>query len=358
MKAWMLDPASKTLQLADRAPPEPRRGAVTVRMQAAMVLSYMKEVLSGARGHDFPARPFVPGTNGVGTVEAVGAGVYHLRPGERVSLHPHRVADERVGDPAQLLLGHLARFGDASEALQADWIDGTFAEIVEWPADLVTPIDALGAISPVEALGLAKTVVPYGGLLRIGVAAGEVVAINGASGFYGSGAVLVALAMGASRVLAIGRNADALATVCAAAGERAVPVALSGDATADTARLRAVAGGGVDAALDMVGAQSAAATGAVLRSLRRGGRMAMMGSCPEPLAIGFGEMLANDWLIAGQFMYPKDAPARLARLVAGGQLPLSAIKARSYPLAELPRAMEEAPAMRGLEMTALTFAGR
>jgi alcohol dehydrogenase len=79
----------------------------------------------------------------------------------------------------------------------------------------------------------------------------------------------------------------------------------------------------------------------------------MMGSCPEPLSIGFGEMLANDWLIVGQFMYPKDAPGRLVRLAASGQLHLNAIKPRAYALADLPQAMEGARAMRGLALTAL-----
>ena len=64
-------------------------------------------------------------------------------------------------------------------------------------------------------------------------------------------------------------------------------------------------------------------------------------------------MLANDWLIVGQFMYPKDAPARLVRLAASGQLRLHAVIPRTYALADLPRAMDEAPTMRGLEITAL-----
>jgi len=164
--------------------------------------------------------------------------------------------------------------------------------------------------------------------------------------------VLVALAMGASRVLVVGRDAKVLRQVADAGGNRAIPVALRGDA-ADTATLRKTAGGAVDAALDMIGASGSASTAAVLRSLRRGGRLAMMGSCPEPLSIGFGEMLANDWLIAGQFMYPRDAPGRLVRLAASGQLHLDAIKPRAYALADLPQAMEAARSMRGLALTAL-----
>jgi alcohol dehydrogenase len=353
MKAWLFDPATKRLELRDQPIPTPRRGAVTVRIEAAMVLGYMQELLAGARGHTFPSRPFVPGTNAIGVIAEVGEGVYHAKRGQRVSIHPHLAVDERAADPAQLLLGHPARFGEASQDLQRDWIDGTFAEVAEWPARLVTSISALGSMQAVQALGLSKAVVPCGGLLRIGVQPGEVVAINGASGFYGSAGVLVAVAMGASRVLAVGRDTEVLRGVAAAAGDRVIPVALSGKADADIQRLRHAASGPIDAALDVIGANSASTTGSVLRSLRRGGRLAMMGSCPEPLAIGFGEMLANDWLIAGQFMYPKDAPSRLVQLTASRQLSLDAIKPRTYSLTDLPKAMNEAATMRGLELTAL-----
>jgi len=93
MKARMLDPRTSRLELIEIAMPTPRRGGVTVRVQAAMVLSYMKELLAGVRGHTFPSRPFVPGTNGIGVIEAIGEGVYHAKLGQRVSLHPHLVAD-------------------------------------------------------------------------------------------------------------------------------------------------------------------------------------------------------------------------------------------------------------------------
>lgn len=85
---------------------------------------------------------------------------------------------------------------------------------------------------------------------------GEAVAINGASGFYGSAGVLAALAMGASRVLAVGRDAKVLSEVAKAGGDRVIPIPLSGDAAADCATLRRAAGGAVDAALDMIGARA------------------------------------------------------------------------------------------------------
>jgi len=42
-----------------------------------------------------------------------------------------------------------------------------------------------------------------------------------------------------------------------------------------------------------------------------------LGSSSAPLPLAYYDMLANDWHLMGCFMYPKDAPARLAALVEG-----------------------------------------
>ena len=48
-------------------------------------------------------------------------------------------------------------------------------------------------------------------------------------------------------------------------------------------------------------------------------------------------------------MYPRNAFARLFGLVRSGQLSLAAIEPKSYPLAELPVAMDAAAAASSLE---------
>ena len=78
MRAWRVnsDFSRSLVELPERAPPP---GGVSVRMQAAPVLSYLREVIEGRLGYSLPSAPFTPGTNGIGVVEAVGTGVYHLR---------------------------------------------------------------------------------------------------------------------------------------------------------------------------------------------------------------------------------------------------------------------------------------
>lgn len=196
---------------------------------------------------------------------------------------------------------------------------------------------------------------PYGGFLRAGLQPGETVAVNGATGYFGSAGALLALSLGAARVVAVGRDPDALRDLADAAGPRLVPVRLSGEVARDTAAIRQAAGGRVDLALDIVGrADSADATLASLRSLRRGGRLVLMGSVKQPLRLLVGEMLGNDWQVSGCFMYPADIPARLATLIAAGLLDLGKIRVRSFPFDQIEAAMDAAGSMRGLDITVMT----
>jgi alcohol dehydrogenase len=362
MKAWRLHGPGGRFALEEIERPRPRAGGVVVRMQAAPVLSYMRQVVDGSLGYALPRGPFVPGTNGVGVIESVGPGVYHLKPGQRVVLSPHHVVDERTAAPAQILIGLTAmgasRFGgveDSTLALQADWPDGVFAEYAHLPTACVTPAAGLDHMAADRLAAIGKFIVPYGGLLRGGLQAGESVIVNGASGFYGAAGVLMALAMGASRVVAAGRDKAALEAVRAAGGARVIVVPLTGDAAQDANALRKAAGGGADMALDIVGrAKSADSTLATLQALGRGGRLVLMGSISEPLPLSVGEMLANDLSVCGNFMYPRDATARLIAMVASGVLDLSAVKVACFPLSELPAAMDAATRMRALDLTAVT----
>jgi len=92
-------------------------------------------------------------------------------------------------------------------------------------------------------------------------------------------ATLVALAMGAAEVVAAGRNRavlDALAEL-----PRVRTVAMTGDPDIDAAAV-----GVVDLGLGLVGqASSASGTLAVLKALRRGGRLVLMGSMTVPLPV-------------------------------------------------------------------------
>lgn len=357
MRAWQLDRLGGQLTLVEVPIPEPRPGTVVLRLEASVLMSYIAAYVAGDLPfYDAPDAPFTIGSNGIFTIHAVGRDVWHLRPGQRVILSSHLVAGENVADPSQLLLGVTA-LGD--KPIQRDFPDGVLADYTVVPKQLVTPLDGVAGLTPAQLATAIRFVLPYGGWLRGRLAAGDTALVTGATGSYGGAAVLLALALGAARVVAAGRDPDALAAIAALAGarggDRVVPVRLTGDRTADTAALRAAAGGGADVALDLVGnAADPAATLAALHALRRHGRLVLLGSARVPIPIDYLAMIVNGWEVLGQFMYPADAYRRLFELVRAGLVDLGAITPHRYPLAELPAAIAAAAGVGSLACVVVT----
>jgi alcohol dehydrogenase len=237
-KAWRLH-AHNDLRFDEIETPTPAPDGVLVHIEAGMVLSYMGRVLSGQVPYSLPPMPFVPGTNAIGRVIEVGGDVSHVRTGDRVFLSPHLRGDVPDSDPPQILIGLTATVTTpAALAMQARWRDGVFAEIAHWPAACVTPMFNIGDRPAIELIGLAKLIAPFGGLQRTGLRGGETILVNGATGYFGSGAVMLAASMGAGRVVAIGRKRDALENLRDVFGGRVIPAVITGDAEKDLPIIR------------------------------------------------------------------------------------------------------------------------
>ncbi|WP_037615651.1 zinc-dependent alcohol dehydrogenase [Streptomyces aureus] len=85
MKAAVVRAFGEPLVIEDRPDPEPGPGQVRVRLEAS---GLCHTDIHAAHG-DWPVKPnppFVPGHEGVGLVEALGEGVTHLAPGQRVAV--------------------------------------------------------------------------------------------------------------------------------------------------------------------------------------------------------------------------------------------------------------------------------
>ena len=355
-QAWRLHGAGGALDLEDVRLPATRAGTVRVRMEAAPILSYLREYVAGKLPYQYPEGTFTPGTNGVGVVEEVGADVYHFAVGQRVFVHPHLVAAENAAEPAQILIG-LTGISPDSGPMLAAWANGTLSRHVLMPASVLASLDGIDTRSPEQLASLGKFCVPLGGLVRGRLAAGETLVVNGATGYFGSAAVLLGLALGAERVVAAGRSAEALELVCAAGGKRVRPVVLTGEIDADAKALKEAAGGrGAQLAFDQVGrASDPSSTLAALKSLQRGGRLVLMGSMTTPLPIDYAELLRNDWEVIGNFMYRPAAFRTLVALVRANLLDLDKVRVRAFPMPELIQAMEQAAAMQGLDCTVMNL---
>lgn len=235
-----------------------------------------------------PAFPYVLGSEGAGTVAAVGARVTGLAPGDRV-----------------YAIGFLNAKG------------GLYAEYAAVPADLVSPLPGTLSVEQAAAVGGVGITALRGLEDTLRIQPGESVMVFGAGGGIGHVAVQLAKRMGA-RVFAVASGADGVALATRLGADAAVDG--RGDDVAAAAR--AFAPDGLDAALLTAGGPAAESA---LGALRDGGRAAYPnGVQPEPSAPAGVRIDAFNGDPDG------DIVARLDERMASG--PFDVHVARAFPL--------------------------
>lgn len=352
MKAIELEKAGTPLKVVDRPIPAPRPDGVVIRMKSAPVLSYMHGVITGKLPYMLPEKAFIPGSDAIGIVEKAGAEVFDLPPGTLVHAGPRVASRGYYQQPDQILIG-LTGMSPESARVQDIWTDGAYAQYVHYPAEAVTPLIGLSHIG-FERLGaLMFLAVPYGGLLAMNLKPAETVIIGGATGNFGAHGVMVALAMGAGRVVPTGRNTDVLEKIKAISPERVFPATLSGNLEQDTNAIITAAEAPADCFLDIVGGGGTGSVLSAIRSLRNGGRVTLMGALEEAIQIPYVEMMVRELTIRGNFMYPPTAISDIAKMMAFKLINLDLIDVQSYPMVEVADAIENASKKGGLSFNAL-----
>ena len=359
MQAAVFSRIGETPLVADIPVPVPDAGDVVVDVVAAPVLGYAGEVISGQRPMLFEL-PFVPGTGAIGRISGVGAGATSTEIGSWVYCDPTLRARDGQGLPAIALQGLTAN-GPAALAVQRQYPNGSWAEKLRLPLENVVPLGDIKADDASRWLTLGTMLVPYGGLLSVGLSPGETVVVNGATGSFGSAAVAVALAMGAARVVATGRNGAVLEALAGKFGGRVRIARVVGDQAIDTSTIHAAADQPIDVAFDILPPQAAAAQVlAAVRAVRPGGRISLMGGVGmtggDDLALPYPWLMRNNITIKGQWLYPRHAIPRLISMVKSGLLDLTQHQVVEFALADINEAITHAAATSGLfSSTALRF---
>jgi len=309
--------------------PLPAPGSAIVRVLAAGTLSYSAEIYNGKRNYPFPT-PFVPGCSGIGRIAAVGPDTTTLQPGQLVFLEG--TIHGRDNPSAIMLSGVIQGFDEASAKLmRGEWRDSTYAEYVKFPLENCVPLDEKRLLGSVSEGGLGyevedlvfftRMLVPYGGLDDINFKAGETVIVAPATGQFGSAAVRVALAMGAARVIAMGRNEDKLRDL-AALNERVSTVKITGDELADAETLKKF--GPVDAFFDISSPMAAGSTHfkSAIAALRHSGRISLMGGVHADVSFVYADFMHRNLSMKGTWMYSRDQISSFLKLLYSGLLPL------------------------------------
>ena len=345
MKAAVLKAFGTPLQVETVSDPTIGTGEVLVDVIATSVLPYSAEIISNARRYPIEL-PLIMGTGAIGRVRAVGPDATRLRPGDWVACDNTVRSRDDALTPDIVLQGWSSR-GEGGLKLHRYYHDGPWAEQMMTATESVAALGAINAEDAAYWSVLALLLVPYGGLLAVGLRPGETIVVSGATGNFGSAAVAVALAMGAGRVVAPGRNQPVLAKLRETFGDRVVPVTLSGDDTADRAAIQTAAAGPIDVVLDLLPpAVEARVARTAIMTLREFGRAALMGGVGmlggEDLALPYPWMMRNSITIQGRWMYPASATAGLIRLVRAGLIDLRHWELRRFTLAEANEAVAAA----------------
>ncbi|MBS1843136.1 MAG: zinc-binding dehydrogenase [Actinobacteria bacterium] len=334
-------------RIEDVPPPQPNAPDVVVRVECCQLGGDVLKIMAGngpVRDADRFIFPHTPGYRAAGVVETVGDEVTKFAPGDRVVINGFVNCGE-----CEYCRRGLDNLCVASGMLGIDsgWPGGQ-AELVKAPQWAVFALPDGIAFDRATLLPNAALLVhAYG---RAGTTPGFTTAIYGC-GLVGSGAVGVAKALGASRIVAIDREPAAIdfAGRCGATdlvdSTEQDPVEVIRELTD---------GEGVDVAVEIVGIQ-ATVQQAILSTRPRG--VALLIGALQGLTLEFpdyySEVIQREIDIKPCFGKTQAAFAKAVELAGDGALDLSPYPLTSHPLAEFDEAVREAkdPSNQALHLT-------
>ena len=304
-----LGPAREVLQVAELPLPEPAAGEVRVRVRWSGVNPSDVKSRQGLRSPTMPFARVVPHSDGMGVIDAGGAGV-----------------------PAQ-------RIGQRVWTWNAAWgrPHGTACQFVCLPQQQAVPLpdgvpDEAGACLGIPALTALHAVLLDGGI------AGKTVFVAGGAGAVGHYAVQMAGLLGAARIIASASTPEK-AALARAAGADAVVLYKSEPLAQRVAEL--TDGQGVERLIELDIRVNCAAD---LDMLRSGGECVAYGSSASPVQLPFYPLIVKNLQLKFFMVYHLAAADRaraestLTRLLARGALQHN-IAAR-VPLQDIARAHE------------------
>jgi NADPH2:quinone reductase len=301
MRAMAIDHAgdSSVLTLHTLPVPKPDANEVVIAVEAAGVAIWDLSIRRKPTGIQHSSFPLVLGTDGAGTIAAVGSGVQGFKVGDRVYSYSW---DNPKG--------------------------GFYAEYVAVPAERVGHVPKELSLTDAGAVGTTGLTALQGIDDALHLKKGESVLVHGASGGVGSLAIQFAKLRGA-RVLATVTSEDGAALV-KRLGADAVVDGRTGDIAAAA---RAFSPNGVDAVLGLTDGESLERC---IDMLRAGGRLARPNGVKAPKARGGLTPIVYDAVAA-----PREFEA-LNRAIEESHLrvPIAA----EYPLAEAKAAQERVEA--------------
>jgi S-(hydroxymethyl)glutathione dehydrogenase/alcohol dehydrogenase len=282
MRAAVLPEIPSMLEIAEIQVARPDRREVLVRTVAAGLCHSDLHFMEGKYSHDTPT---VPGHEAAGVVEAVGADVTHVRPGDHVigclSIFCGHCEYCLSGRPVLCDRQGLERADDQPPRLSRDGALihqflrlSAFAEMMLVHENTLVKIRDEMPLDRAALIGCAVTTGLGAVFNTARVTPGSTVAVIGCGG-VGLNSVQGAVIAGAGRVIAVDTNPWKL-ELARTFGATDLVDATAGD---PVEQVRELTGGGVEYAFEAIGLKTTAEQSFAM--LRKGGTATIIGMIPE-----------------------------------------------------------------------------
>ena len=350
MKAAVLHKTDGDFQVETVEIPALRPDEVLVKVEASNVVQNLANVLKTAGQSNgalpFPKLPAIMGLDIAGTVESSAPLANGIPKGQRVYVNPGLTCGNckacRTGRAIDCNAYALrAYFGIAENSQKSldDHPGGGFAEFIAVPQSSLVMIPDNVSFETASRFGYLGTA--YRALKLAECAPGKVVLINGITGTLGLGAVAIALALGAKKVLGIARDKALFAKTQALGGPDQVEILESGSQPVGEWAMEVTAGAGVDIVIDAIGGGAPAKPfQEALYSLNRGGCLVNIGANDTEIPVNFFWAMSNNIQIKGSSWFTTGDCQEMADLAGLGALDLSYLEHEEFSLEALNDAVE------------------
>ena len=352
MRTARLHEPGQPLRVDNVERPIPRPNDVLVQVKSCGVIPNMNAIFSGKLWNHLPTLPASVGLDAAGVVAAVGALVVDVRVGERVYVNPWLSCDQcaycRGGEPmlcsAAAFQGYFGFFPQSRPQMDA-YPYGGFSEFMTAAPHRLVKLPEEITFDQAARFGYLGTSFAA---LRVGkVGPGSHVAINGITGTLGVGATLLALGMGATRIIGFGRNREVMSKLKSLSPKRVDTLALGDQSIAEWMRER-TDGLGADVLIDCSArGASASVTAEALKGLKRGATAVNIGALTEALTIEPIRFMTSRLHFQGSNWFTTGEGQLMAEMARVGALDLSHLTSQVYPLARVNEALEAIKARPG-----------
>jgi alcohol dehydrogenase len=349
MRAARMHQVGAPLTIDEVPIPQLRDKDVLVEVRACGIVPNLKMVLT--RLHDYPALslprlPAIFGLDVSGVIAQVGSQVHGFSIGDRVYVNPARhCGDCRACRRNQHKLcetfAYNGYFGltPTSSIHFEEYPYGGMAEFMPAPQYSLVKLPDTVSFETAARWGYMGTA--YSALRQANVGPGSTVLVNGASGTLGLPAVMLALALGARKVLGTGRNRELLEEVRMLspqrievhAAEDPVPVAEWAKHVTD--------GAGVDAAVDALFTDTPYHSMLeAINALRYGGVHVNIGGVTDLVPINVVEMMWHNITLKGSNWFTTAEANEMADIAAAGLINFDVFEHEIFKLENINQALE------------------